>query len=162
MGGYSRPDTATLCSTTRATSSTWLCPVRNAGTGIAYLYGYRLEAEPARQVETGNLDAARHRRGDVAPDPSSFSVQRRDLYVAPGENGFWQAGLHDPGTPGSAPPRSTHSRRSGGSPSTSSTATWKAANERSPVSSASPVRSRPGAAMWLITGGARRSEPLRD
>ena len=74
-------------------------PLRNAGTGIAYLYGYRLEAEPARKVETGTLDAARHRRGDVAPDPSSFSVQQRDLYVAPGENGFWQAALRDPGAP---------------------------------------------------------------
>jgi hypothetical protein len=71
-------------------------PLRNAGAGIAYLYGYRLEAEPAENVGTGSLDAARHRRGDVAPDPSSFSVQQRDLYVAPGESGFWQAALRDP------------------------------------------------------------------
>ncbi len=74
-------------------------PLRNAGTGIAYLYGYRLEAEAAGDVETGALDAARHRRGDVAPDPSSFAVQQRDLYIAPGENGFWQAALRDPGAP---------------------------------------------------------------
>ena len=25
-----------------------------------------------------------------------FSVQQRDLYVASGESGFWQAALHDP------------------------------------------------------------------
>ncbi len=42
-------------------------PVRNAGTGIAYLYGYRLEAEPARQVETGNLGAARATDGATWP-----------------------------------------------------------------------------------------------
>ena len=69
-------------------------PLRNAGTGIAYLYGYRLEAEPARHVESGTLDVARHRRGDVAPDPSEASrCNSANLYVAPGENGFWQAAL---------------------------------------------------------------------
>jgi hypothetical protein len=71
-------------------------PLRNAGTGIAYLYGYRLESDPARNFQSVPLDSARHRRGDDAPDPASFSVQQRDLYIAPGETGFWQAALRDP------------------------------------------------------------------
>ena len=71
-------------------------PLRNAGAGIAYLYGYRLEAEPAVEVGAGTDDPARHRRGESAPDPSTFSVQQRDLYVASGESGFWQAALRDP------------------------------------------------------------------
>jgi hypothetical protein len=33
-------------------------PLRNAGAGIAYLYGYRIEAEPAEEVDAGTLDAA--------------------------------------------------------------------------------------------------------
>jgi hypothetical protein len=30
---------------------------------------------------------------------TSFADQQRDLYVAPGETGFWQAALRDPGSP---------------------------------------------------------------
>ena len=74
-------------------------PLRNARAGVAYLYGYRLEAEPARNVQAEPRDSARHRRGDDAPDPSNFSVQQRDLYVAPGETGFWQVALRDPTAP---------------------------------------------------------------
>jgi hypothetical protein len=74
-------------------------PLRNAGAGIAYLYGYRLEAEAARTVQAEPLDSARHRRRGDAPDPASFSVQQRDVYIAPGETGFWQAALRDPTAP---------------------------------------------------------------
>ncbi len=74
-------------------------PLRNAGAGIAYLHGYQLEAEPAESVKANPLDPARHRRGDVAPDASRFAVQQRDVYIAPGENGFWQAALRDPAVP---------------------------------------------------------------
>jgi hypothetical protein len=42
--------------------------------------------------------AARHRRGDAAPHPSAFARQQRDLYVAAGDLGFWQAALRDPDT----------------------------------------------------------------
>jgi hypothetical protein len=71
-------------------------PLRNAGTGIARLHGYRLEAEPADRVRADPLGPARHRRGDPAPDPAGFAEQQRDLYVAPGDTGFWQAALRDP------------------------------------------------------------------
>jgi hypothetical protein len=71
-------------------------PLRNVGAGIAVLRGYRLEAESAEQVAQDPLGAARHMRGDVAPDRSTFSEQQRDLYVAAGDSGFWQAALRDP------------------------------------------------------------------
>jgi hypothetical protein len=74
-------------------------PLRNAGTGIARLRGYRLEPETADSVRVDPLGPARHRRGDPAPDPAMFAEQQRDLYIAPGETGFWQAALRDPASP---------------------------------------------------------------
>jgi hypothetical protein len=71
-------------------------PLRNAGTGIAHLQAYRLEAESADSVRADPLGPARHRRGDPAPDLATFAKQQRDLYVAPGGTGFWQAALRDP------------------------------------------------------------------
>jgi hypothetical protein len=71
-------------------------PLRNAGAGIAHLQGYRLDPEPADRVQTDPLGPARHRRGDQAPDPATFAQQQRDLYIAAGDTGFWQAALRDP------------------------------------------------------------------
>ena len=71
-------------------------PLRNAGTGIAHLHGYRLDPEPADRVQTDPLGPARHRRGAQAPDPATFAQQQRDLYIAAGDTGFWQAALRDP------------------------------------------------------------------
>jgi hypothetical protein len=73
--------------------------LRNVGTGIAHLRGYRLEPETQDSVRADPLGPARHRRGDPAPDPGSFADQQRDLYVAPGDTGFWQAALRDHGDP---------------------------------------------------------------
>jgi hypothetical protein len=73
-------------------------PLRNVGSGIAVLHGYHLEPEAARKVAQDPLGPARHRRGDPAPDQSSFFEQQRDLYVASADGGFWQAALRDPGT----------------------------------------------------------------
>jgi hypothetical protein len=70
--------------------------LRNVGSGVAVLRGYRLEAESAERVAQDPLGPARHRRGDVAPEPSDFSEQQRDLYVPAGSLGFWQAALRDP------------------------------------------------------------------
>lgn len=72
-------------------------PLRNVGAGVAVLRGYHLEAESAELVARDPLGPARHRRGDAAPDRSAFSEQQRDLYVASGSLGFWQAALRDPG-----------------------------------------------------------------
>jgi hypothetical protein len=70
--------------------------LRNAGAGIAHLQGYRLDPEPADRVQTDPLGPARHRRGAQAPDPATFAQQQRDLYIAAGDTGFWQAALRDP------------------------------------------------------------------
>jgi hypothetical protein len=71
-------------------------PLRNVGAGIARLRGYHLEAESAARMAQDPLGPARHRRGDVAPDASTFSEQQRDLYVASGSVGYWQAALRNP------------------------------------------------------------------
>jgi len=73
-------------------------PLRNVGAGIAQLRGYRLDPEVAQVVAEDPLGPARHRRGDTAPDPSTFAEQQRDLYVASGDAGFWQSALRDPAT----------------------------------------------------------------
>jgi hypothetical protein len=71
-------------------------PLRNVGTGVAHLHGYRLEPEPASRVASDPLGPARHRRGDTVPELSGFAEQQRDLYIAGGDLGFWQAALRDP------------------------------------------------------------------
>lgn len=70
--------------------------LRNVGAGIAQLRGYHLDPEPADRVAHDPLGPARHRRGDPPPDASSFAEQQRDIYIAPGHLGFWQAALRDP------------------------------------------------------------------
>jgi hypothetical protein len=72
--------------------------LRNVGAGIAHLRGYRLEPEPAQSVLDDPRGPARHLRGDSPPDASVFAEQQRDLYVAAGDVGFWQAALRHPGT----------------------------------------------------------------
>jgi hypothetical protein len=74
-------------------------PLRNVGTGIAHLLRYRLEPESENRVRADPLGPARHRRGDPPPDPRTFAFQQRDLYIAPGESGFWQAALRDRESP---------------------------------------------------------------
>jgi hypothetical protein len=56
--------------------------VRNAGTGMAIIHGWRLATEvemPPRR-----------------PDLSQFTAQTRDEYVGAGDAGFWQGALRDP------------------------------------------------------------------
>ena len=71
-------------------------PLRNVGAGLASLRGYRLEGQTAEEADRDPLGRARHRRGDPAPQRDTFSEQQRDLYIAAGDVGFWQAALRDP------------------------------------------------------------------
>jgi hypothetical protein len=65
----------------------WLAiSVRNVGTGIAVMHGWRFEPELTRSP-------AGH------ADPSDFTRLTRDIYVAVGEDGFWQGTFRDPTTP---------------------------------------------------------------
>jgi hypothetical protein len=58
--------------------------VRNVGTGLAVMHGWRVEvSEQAQQTH---------------PPLEDFTTQTRDIYVAPGDVGFWQGALRDPAT----------------------------------------------------------------
>jgi hypothetical protein len=62
--------------------------LRNVGTGIAVLHGWHVYPE---------LEL----RPDQLPTPlEDFTMQSRDLYVAPDDVGFWQGALRDPATDG--------------------------------------------------------------
>jgi hypothetical protein len=56
--------------------------VRNVGTGLAVIHGWHIEvtAQPPQ----------------TAPPLEDFTAQTRDIYVAPGDLGFWQGALRDP------------------------------------------------------------------
>ena len=58
--------------------------VRNVGTGIAVLHGWALHLDSAPNPPFPKVDA--------------FHQLTRDIYVAPGDVGFWQGALRDPGT----------------------------------------------------------------
>jgi hypothetical protein len=59
--------------------------LRNAGSGLAVLYGWRFYP--------------RDMRGDDRPGPADFINQTRDLYVPPGDIGFWQGAFRDSASP---------------------------------------------------------------
>jgi hypothetical protein len=58
--------------------------VRNVGTGLAVLHGWHLR------------EGVQHERAH--PPLEDFTTQVRDIYVAPGDIGFWQAAFRDPAT----------------------------------------------------------------
>jgi hypothetical protein len=67
----------------------YLCvSVRNCGTGMAILHGWRV-CPGAPGSLTAGMPAAH------AP-LDQFTAQTRDMYVAPGDVGFWQGALRDP------------------------------------------------------------------
>jgi len=57
--------------------------VRNVGTGIAVMHGWRFQPELVRS------------RGET-PDLDDFTRLTRDLYIPIGEEGFWQGTFRDP------------------------------------------------------------------
>ena len=64
--------------------------IRNVGTGIAVLHGWHLIPELV-------LERSAH----VTPPPlEEFTSLTRDLYVAPGDIGFWQGSFRDPASNG--------------------------------------------------------------
>ena len=56
--------------------------VRNAGTGLALLHGWYVQA---------GLQMSRSH-----PPVAEFTSQIRDIYLPPGDTGFWQGALRDP------------------------------------------------------------------
>ena len=64
--------------------------VRNVGTGIAVLHGWH--AYPDYQLGPGV---------ETVPTPlEDFTMLSRDIYVAPGDVGFWQGSFRDPRSDG--------------------------------------------------------------
>ena len=61
----------------------FLVGVRNVGHGIAILHGWNMLA-----------DAFGSRAAHA--DPADFRLQSRDLYIPPGDTGYWQGALRDP------------------------------------------------------------------
>ena len=61
--------------------------VRNAGTGMGVLRGWRV---------TPRLLIGTH---PDMPSPDSFRPQTRDIYIPPGDSGFWQGAMRDPEDP---------------------------------------------------------------
>ncbi len=59
--------------------------LRNAGSGLACC--------TAGGSTRGTM------RGDDRADPADFTHQTRDLYIPPGDTGFWQGAFRDPATP---------------------------------------------------------------
>ena len=61
--------------------------VRNVGTGLAVMHGWRVAVgEQSQQSQQAH------------PPLEDFTAQTRDIYVAPGDVGFWQGALRDPAT----------------------------------------------------------------
>jgi hypothetical protein len=61
--------------------------VRNVGSGLAVIFGWSVLTELVRTTEVPH----------VAPE--DFRMQTRDLYIAPGDIGFWQAAIREEGDP---------------------------------------------------------------
>ncbi len=60
--------------------------VRNVGTGLAVLRGWRVERGLILSTEADHHDA---------PDPKTFRRQTRDIYIPAGDAGFWQGAIRD-------------------------------------------------------------------
>lgn len=61
--------------------------VRNAGTGMGVLRGWRIEPRLLVGVER------------QMPSLDSFRPQSRDIYIPAGDSGFWQGAMRDPDDP---------------------------------------------------------------
>jgi hypothetical protein len=83
--------------------------LRNGGSGLGVLHGWRARAQPPR----GDQVVSRGARlfDDAAPTDTPLSVepslkefrrQQLDLYIPAGDTGYWQGALRDPEEPGYA------------------------------------------------------------
>ncbi|MEA2702264.1 MAG: hypothetical protein QOD63_209, partial [Actinomycetota bacterium] len=71
--------------------------LRNVGSGIAVLRGWRVERAEDFVSPTGAVDE--RRAGLTRPDVEEFRAQGRDLYVPAGDMSFWQAAIRDSNDP---------------------------------------------------------------
>jgi hypothetical protein len=80
--------------------------VRNAGTGVAVIHGWRARAQPDGGRTSASLllgdDPAELSASPIQlrPEIAEFRRQQLDLYVPAGETGYWQGAMRDPQEPG--------------------------------------------------------------
>jgi hypothetical protein len=71
-------------------------PLHNAGAGLAVLQSYDIVTDIPLQESHRPLDRGIHDRRNRHHGPiEDFRSQQRDIYIAPGDTGFWQAALRD-------------------------------------------------------------------
>ena len=68
--------------------------LRNVGSGIAVLHGWQIGPDAPLQGPPTPSVAAMSR-----PDPNHFRPQTVDIYVPPGDSGFWLAAIRQPDDP---------------------------------------------------------------
>jgi hypothetical protein len=67
--------------------------IRNVGSGIGVLMGWRVAPTPERPAPTSSPQQMRSAL--TRPDPKDFNQQSVDIYVPPGSAGYWLAALRD-------------------------------------------------------------------
>jgi hypothetical protein len=60
--------------------------IRNVGSGLGVIHGWHAPTD----WERGDLTIGH-------AEPEEFRMLGRDLYIAPGDSGYWQAAMRDPG-----------------------------------------------------------------
>jgi hypothetical protein len=83
--------------------------LRNGGSGLGVLHGWRARAQPPRAQQVISRGARLFEEArpsgsevDVKPDLEEFRRQQLDLYIPAGDTGYWQGALRDPQEPGYA------------------------------------------------------------
>lgn len=71
--------------------------LRNVGSGIAVLHGWRVEVDVRPLSPTEAVQA--RREGITRPDPERFRPQSLDIYVPPSDDGFWMAAIREADDP---------------------------------------------------------------
>jgi hypothetical protein len=75
-------------------------PLRNVGAGLAVLQRYDIRTDlPMRETHRPLQHGAHDRESRSYRSPEHFRDQQRDIYVAAGDTGYWQAALRDPSDP---------------------------------------------------------------
>jgi hypothetical protein len=70
--------------------------LRNVGSGIAVLHGWRIDQYP---LLNPNATLAEMQAAVVRPESDGFRSQTRDLYSPPGDISFWQAAIRSADDP---------------------------------------------------------------
>ncbi|HET7444634.1 MAG TPA: hypothetical protein VFJ57_08250 [Solirubrobacterales bacterium] len=87
-------------------------PLRNVGTGLAVLQGYDVivgdfAQDAYRAPKPGAFDRQERHYRPI----ESFRVQQRDIYIAPGDIGYWHAAFRDSGEELHAELKTAHAQR---------------------------------------------------